>query len=85
MIMEPHAWPTPWPEVNRVVQGLGDALGDALGEELAGLYLCGSLALGGFDPPSSDIDVNAVPSGSRSTCDRCSRSSPASSVDAECA
>jgi hypothetical protein len=28
-------------------------------------------------------DVNAVPSGSRSTCDRCSRSSPASSADAE--
>jgi hypothetical protein len=57
MIMEPRAWPTPWPEVNRVVEGLRAALGDALGEELAGLYLSGSLALGGFDPPSSDIDV----------------------------
>jgi hypothetical protein len=28
-----------------------------LGEELAGSYLSGSLALGGFHPPSSDIDV----------------------------
>ena len=40
-----------------MVEGLRAGLGDALGEELAGLYLSGSLALGGFDPPSSDIDV----------------------------
>jgi hypothetical protein len=57
MVMELHSWPTPWSEANGVVEGLRDALGDALGEELAGLYVSGSLALGGFDPPSSDIDV----------------------------
>jgi hypothetical protein len=44
-----------------VVEGLRDALGDALGDGLAGLYLSGSLALGGFDPPSSDIDVLVGP------------------------
>ena len=57
MVMESAAWPTLWPEVNGVVEGLRDALGDALGDELAGLYVSGSLALGGFHPPSSDIDV----------------------------
>jgi hypothetical protein len=57
MTTEPPGWPTSWPQVNRVVGGLRDGLGDALGDELAGLYLSGSLALGGFDPPSSDIDV----------------------------
>jgi Domain of unknown function (DUF4111) len=57
MITESAAWPTPWLEVNRVVEGLRDALGDSLGNEPAGLYVSGSLALGGFDPPSSDIDV----------------------------
>jgi predicted nucleotidyltransferase len=43
--------------VNRVVEGLRDGLGDALGDQLVGLYLSGALALGGFHPPSSDIDV----------------------------
>jgi Domain of unknown function (DUF4111) len=65
MRVDTPVWPTPWPEVNRVVEGLRDALGGVLGDELAGLYLSGSLALGGFDPPSSDIDVlvatSAVP------------------------
>ena len=51
------AWPTLWPQVNRVVEGLRDGLGDTIGDHLVGLYLSGSLALGGFHPPSSDIDV----------------------------
>jgi hypothetical protein len=63
MTTEPPGWPTSWPQVNRVVGGLRDGLGDALGDELAGLYLSGSLALGGFDPPSSDIDVLVAPAG----------------------
>jgi hypothetical protein len=63
MILQPPAWPTPWPEVNRVVEGLRAALVDALGDELAGLYLSGSLALGGFDPPSSDLDVLVATTG----------------------
>jgi hypothetical protein len=51
------AWPTPWPPVNRAVQRLHDGVRDALGARLVGLYLCGSLALGGFDRVSSDVDV----------------------------
>ena len=46
-----------------MVEGLRDELADALAEELAGLYLSGSLALGGFDPPSSDIDVLVATTG----------------------
>jgi hypothetical protein len=50
------AWPTPWSEVNRTVERLLHEVGDALTDELVGLYLHGSLALGDFFPPSSDID-----------------------------
>jgi len=57
------AWPTRWPQANRVIEGLRDGLGDALGDELVGLYLSGSLALGGFHPPSSDIDVLVATAG----------------------
>ena len=57
------AWPTLWPQVNRVVEGLRDRLGDALDDQLVGLYLSGSLALGGFHPPSSDIDVLVATAG----------------------
>jgi len=63
MVMEPRPWPTPWLEVNGVVEGLREGLGDTLGEELVGLYVSGSLALGGFDPPSSDIDVLVATAG----------------------
>jgi hypothetical protein len=51
------AWPTSWPQVNRAVERLRDGVADALGARLVGLYLGGSLALGGFDRGSSDIDV----------------------------
>ena len=54
------AWPTLWPQVDRVVEALRDGLGDTLGDQLVGLYLSGSLALGGVHPPSSDIDVLAA-------------------------
>jgi aminoglycoside adenylyltransferase-like protein len=63
MSVEPPAWPTPWPQLNRLVEGLWDGLGGALGDELVGLYLSGSLALGGFHPPSSDIDVLVATAG----------------------
>jgi Domain of unknown function (DUF4111)/Nucleotidyltransferase domain len=39
--------------VGRLVDGVGEALGD----ELAGLYVHGSLGLGDFHPPGSDVDV----------------------------
>ena len=57
------AWETLWPQVNRVVEGLRDGLGDTIGDQLVGLYLSGSLALGGFHPPSSDIDVLVATAG----------------------
>jgi hypothetical protein len=45
------------------VERLRDGAGQALGDRLAGLYLHGSLALGGFSPPSSDIDFHAATTG----------------------
>ena len=51
------AWPTSWPQVNRAIERLRDGVADALGARPVGLYLGGSLALGGFDRGSSDIDV----------------------------
>jgi Domain of unknown function (DUF4111) len=57
------AWPTRWPQVNLVVEGLWDGLGHVLGDQPVGLYLSGSLALGGFHPPSSDIDVLVATAG----------------------
>ena len=56
-------WPTPWPEVNRAVERLRDGAGEVLGDRLVGLYLHGSLALGDFYPPASDIDFHAATAG----------------------
>jgi hypothetical protein len=57
------AWLTPWPEVNRAVERLRDGIAEALGGQLVGLYLHGSLALGDFYPPASDIDFHAATTG----------------------
>jgi predicted nucleotidyltransferase len=48
--------------VNGAVERLRQRLRDDLGDELVGLYLSGSLALGGFDQASSDVDVLAATS-----------------------
>jgi hypothetical protein len=48
---------TPWPEVDRAVERLLGGVVEAIGDDLVGLYLGGSLGLGGFDPASSDVDV----------------------------
>jgi len=42
------------------VERLRDGIGEALGDRLVGLYLNGSLALGDFYPPASDIDFHAA-------------------------
>lgn len=51
---------TPYADVNAVLQLLWEQQRQVLGDRLVGLYLGGSLALGDFDPESSDIDFLAV-------------------------
>jgi hypothetical protein len=51
--------PTPFPEVNAILQELLKSIQDRLGERLIGMYLEGSLANGDFDQ-DSDIDFVAV-------------------------
>ncbi len=47
-------------EVSALIEALLDGVRDALGENFVGFYLSGSLALGGFDPETSDVDVLVV-------------------------
>ncbi len=51
--------PTPYPDVNEIVNFLRKDVQDILGKQLAGMYLHGSLANGGFDE-HSDIDIIIV-------------------------
>ena len=43
-----------------LVEALLEGVDDALSDNFVGFYLCGSLALGGFDPETSDVDVLVV-------------------------
>jgi predicted nucleotidyltransferase len=52
--------PTPYPEVNEVLELLLASVQAVLGERFVGLYLYGSLASGGFEPGRSDIDFLVV-------------------------
>ncbi|MGZ3584862.1 MAG: aminoglycoside adenylyltransferase domain-containing protein [Ktedonobacterales bacterium] len=51
---------TPYADVNAVLQLLLQRIQPLLGAHFLGMYLCGSLALGDFDPDSSDIDLIVV-------------------------
>lgn len=48
------------PAAAPLVEALRDGIRGALGENVVGVYLRGSLALGGFDPETSDVDVLVV-------------------------
>jgi hypothetical protein len=48
------------PAASRLIDALLAGLREALPDNLQGAYLCGSLALGDFDPEKSDIDLLAV-------------------------
>jgi len=51
---------TAYPEVNAVLDALLPKVQVILGDEFVGLYLHGSLANGGFNPQTSDIDFLVV-------------------------
>lgn len=46
--------------VSRLLDSLLTGIRTALGDNFVGAYVCGSLALGNFDPETSDIDVLIV-------------------------
>lgn len=48
--------PTPYPEINAVLRHFLTQVRRILGDRFRGMYLDGSLALGDFNPQSSDID-----------------------------
>nr|BBH87537.1 hypothetical protein KTC_22880 [Thermosporothrix sp. COM3] len=52
--------PTPYADVNAVLNELATQLQALLGSHFCGMYLYGSLALGDFDPQQSDIDFLVV-------------------------
>jgi len=53
-------FPTPYGDVNCVLQKITSRIQEILGSQFVGLYLYGSLALGDFDPQISDIDFIVV-------------------------
>lgn len=57
---QPDLDPTAYPDVNQLLNELLVGVQTTLGEQFVGLYLYGSLALGDFNPQSSDIDFVVV-------------------------
>jgi predicted nucleotidyltransferase len=52
--------PTPYPEVNALLQQLLSSVQAVLAHGLVGMYLDGSVATGDFEPDKSDIDFVVV-------------------------
>ncbi len=59
-----HISPTPYPDVNALLEQLLKEVQAILKDRFVGLYLHGSLAYGDFDPRTSDIDFLVVTQGS---------------------
>ena len=55
-----QADPTPYADINQLLELLLSGIQKILGEKLIGLYLYGSLVIGDFDPNISDIDLVAA-------------------------
>lgn len=53
-------YPTPYPDVNALLDALLGGVRSVLGNELVGMYIHGSLASGDFDPDRSDLDFLVV-------------------------
>jgi hypothetical protein len=60
-MVKPARW-TPYPEIDALAHSLLGSLREVLGTGFVGLYLHGSLAYGGFDPTTSDVDFLVVTS-----------------------
>lgn len=58
--MEAPRSPTPYPEINALLDRLLGDVRRILGTEFVGMYLYGSLSGGDFDPESSDVDFLVV-------------------------
>lgn len=56
-------YPTPWPDVNELIDTLSCEILKNLHNCFFGLYLHGSLAIGDFDPYRSDVDLLVVTDG----------------------
>ncbi len=55
--MQPLKVYTPFEPVNLLLSQLVENLGSILGDNFVGCYLFGSLAVGDFDPATSDVDI----------------------------
>lgn len=55
--MHNQAHPTSFADVNALLDDLRGRINRVLGHHFGGMYVVGSLALGDFDPSSSDIDL----------------------------
>lgn len=53
-------FPTPYHDVNEILNFLLGTVQEILGDQFVGMYLCGSLSSGDFNPETSDIDFLVV-------------------------
>jgi hypothetical protein len=52
--------PTPYPDVNEILDPLLSKVQEILGDQFVGMYLYGSLSSGDFNPETSDVDFLVV-------------------------